>query len=328
MNALSQTQSATPSNPLTHDPAAANLVPNCTPAKLRPPLLMCAPSLYAVDYVINPWMAGNVGNSSQTRAMEQWHGLHDALTRIAQVHLIEPVAGSPDMVFTANAGLAKDGICAISSFFHPERQGEEPHFRHWFEQAGYRIVDLPRHTPFEGEGDALFSADGTRLFVGYGTRTSHQSHEALRGLWHVEVVSLKLVDPRFYHLDTCFAPLSDGSLMYFPAAFDAASLDAIHSIYAPEQRIAVSEEDAVRFACNAVNLGRTIVLNRISPALEAELRGRGFSVVQVPLDEFLKAGGAAKCLVMKLCPELHGTTNMDKSSSQGNPQTKAFQTAA
>lgn len=275
------------------------------PGELRPTLLMCAPSLYQVDYVINPWMSGNVGASSQARAMAQWHRLHDALTRVAQVHLVEPVAGSPDMVFTANAGLARDGVVAVSSFLHPERQGEEPHFRAWFEQAGYRVVNLPREVSFEGEGDALFSSDGSRLWVGHGTRTAQGSHSLLRPLWETEVVGLRLVDPRFYHLDTCFAPLSDGSLLYSPAAFDASSLALIEAFYAPEQRIAVSEADALRFACNAVNIGRTVVMNEVSEALEAQLQVRGFHVVQVLLNEFLKAGGAAKCLVMKLTPELH-----------------------
>ncbi len=153
-------------------------------------------------------------------------------------------------------GLARDGVVAISSFFHAERQGEEPHFRHWFREAGYRIVDLPRATPFEGEGDALFSADGSRLWAGYGTRTLRESHRALEQVWEgVEVVGLRLMDPRFYHLDTCFAPLEDGSLLYYPAAFDEASLRKIEEFYSPEMRIAVSEEDALAFACNAVNLG-------------------------------------------------------------------------
>ncbi len=280
-------------------------VPQSAHETLRPALLMCAPSLYTVDYVINPWMQGNVGASSQARAMAQWHRLHEALTRIAQVHLIEPAAGSPDMVFTANAGLARDGVVAISSFLHPERQGEEPHFRRWFAEAGYEVIDLPRNTPFEGEGDALFSVDGSRLWVGHGTRTAHGSHAVLSTLWDTEVTSLHLIDPRFYHLDTCFAPLADGSLLYFPAAFDAASNGAIEAFYAPEQRIAVDEADALRFACNAVNLGRTVVLNHISEDLTQRLASRGFHTVQLSLDEFLKAGGAAKCLVMKLSPELH-----------------------
>ena len=272
---------------------------------LRPALLMCAPSLYAVDYVINPWMDGNVGACEQARAMQQWHRLHEALTRLAQVHLIEPVAGSPDMVFTANAGLARDGVVVISSFSHPERQAEEPHFRNWFAEAGYQVRTLPRETPFEGEGDALFSIDERRLWVGHGTRTAKSSHPVLSALWDVEVGSLRLVDPRFYHLDTCFAPLSDGSLLYYPAAFDTDSLARIEAFYPPGHRLAVSEADALRFACNAVNLGRTIVLNHVSAELATRLRLRGFNPVQIVLDEFLKAGGAAKCLVMKLTPELH-----------------------
>lgn len=272
---------------------------------LRPTLLMCAPSLYEVNYVINPWMRGNVGASSRSRAMQQWHRLHEALTRIAQVHLIEPVAGLPDMVFTANAGLARDGVVAVSRFLHPERQGEEGQFRRWFAEAGYRVVDLPAETPFEGEGDALFSADGSRLWVGYGPRSSQRSHAMLAGLWDAEIVGLHLVDPRFYHLDTCFAPLSDGSVLFYPAAFDRESLARIEAFYTPDQRVEVSEADALRFACNAVNIGRTVVSNEISPDLERALQLRGLRPVQIPLDEFLKAGGAAKCLVMKLTPELH-----------------------
>ncbi len=279
-------------------------------------LLMCPPKLYDVHYVINPWMRGNLGKSDRERAMRQWHRLHDVLCGLARVVLIEPVAGSPDMVFTANAGLARDGVVALSSFFYRERQDEEPAFRRWFEEAGYRVVDVARATPFEGEGDALFSADGTRLWVGFGTRTSLESHAALRGLWDAEVCSLRLVDERFYHLDTCFAPLSDGSVMYFPEAFDAASLAMIEEFYAPEQRIAVSEADALRFACNAVNLDRTIVLNCISDELAMTLRERGFDVVQVELDEFLKAGGAAKCLVMKLTPELHSAQSESGFSAE------------
>jgi N-dimethylarginine dimethylaminohydrolase len=271
----------------------------------RPVLLMCEPRLYAVDYVINPWMSGNIGASSQPRAMQQWHRLYEVLKKVAQVELVDPVAGSPDMVFTANAGLALGNMLALSSFFHPERQGEEAHFRQWFMDAGYQVVELSRGVPFEGEGDALFSIDGKRLWAGFGTRSAETSHAVLADALKVEVVGLRLIDPRFYHLDTCFAPLSDGSVLYYPEAFDASSRARIESFYPEEKRIAVREEDAVRFACNAINLGSTIVLNEISAELADRLRQRGFEVVQVLLDEFLKAGGAAKCLVMKLSAERH-----------------------
>ncbi len=262
--------------------------------------LMCPPTLYDVDYVINPWMAGNVHASSRTRAAEQWQHLYEAVSKIANVELIEPEPGSPDMVFTANAGLERNGIVAISSFFHPERQGEERWFRHWFQQAGYTLVDIPRATPFEGEGDALFSTDGRCLWAGYGPRTASSSHRALRDTFGIPVVPLHLIDPRFYHLDTCFAPLDGGYIMYLPDAFDHLSLHRIEAFYSPSKRIVISEADAVSFACNAINVGRTIILNRISSKLSSQLEQLGFRVIQVELTEFLKAGGAAKCLVMKL----------------------------
>jgi ornithine--oxo-acid transaminase len=265
-----------------------------------PAFLMCPPTLYDVQYVINPWMEGNIHQSSRERAMEQWAELHQALSQLACVKLVDPQPGSPDMVFTANAGLVHHGTVALSSFLHPERQGEEPHFRRWFDDSGFEVREIPRCAPFEGEGDALFAGDGSRLWAGHGVRTRQSSHSYLRETWGVEVISLRLVDPRFYHLDTCFCPLFGGYLLYFPDAFDAESRASIAAHYPSEKRICVTEDDALRFACNAINLGKSILLNRISNQLATTLRTLGFHVVQVPLSEFLKAGGAAKCLVLRL----------------------------
>jgi N-dimethylarginine dimethylaminohydrolase len=261
---------------------------------------MCPPTLYDVNYVINPWMEGNVHRSSREKAKMQWTALHAALEEIADVLLVEPQPGWPDMVFTANAGLVNDGMVALSSFYHPERQGEEPHFRRWFEEFGLEVRDVPRVTPFEGEGDALFEADGSRLWAGYGPRTRQMSHRRLTELWGVEVISLRLVDSRFYHLDTCFCPLANGEVMYYPPAFDAESQTRIERIYANDKRVPVAEPDALRFACNAVNIGNKIVVNRISDELATALGALGYEVIQVELAEFLKAGGAAKCLALRL----------------------------
>jgi len=135
-------------------------------ASSRPTFLMCPPRHYEVNYVINPWMAGNVHRSSRQQATEQWEELRRALREFAQVELVEPQPGSPDMVFTANAGLVRNGIVALSSFQHKERQGEEPHFRRWFSESGFAVRDTPRVTPFEGEGDALFEGgDGGRVVL-------------------------------------------------------------------------------------------------------------------------------------------------------------------
>ncbi len=266
----------------------------------QPTFLMCSPELYDVHYVINPWMEGNIHRSCRQQAMTQWEQLRQALAEISRVELLAPQSGSPDMVFTANAGLVHQGMVALSSFLHPERQGEEPHFRKWFGDSGFSVCEMPRSTPFEGEGDALFDADGLCLWAGHGIRTRQSSHRRLRQTWNIEVVSLRLIDPRFYHLDTCFCPLFGGYALYFPAAFDAASLARIEAHYAVEQRIPVSEADALRFACNAINVGRTILLNEISGGLRDQLQSLGFRVVQVGLSEFLKAGGAAKCLALRL----------------------------
>jgi N-dimethylarginine dimethylaminohydrolase len=146
----------------------------------------------------------------------------------------------------------------------------------------------------------LFEWDGSRLWAGHGVRTLQGAHQWLIDIWKIEVVSLGLVDPRFYHLDTCFYPLFGGYVMYFPKAFDAESLSKIEERYPPDKRICVGDSDALRFACNAVNVGRVIVLNEISAELSLQLEDLGFSVVQVPLSEFLKAGGAAKCLALRL----------------------------
>lgn len=284
----------------------------------RPTFLMCAPRFFDVTYVINPWMEGNLHGPSYALAIEQWKRLREAVGLVADVLEIEPEPALPDMVFTANAGLVGHGEGShrfvLSRFRHAERQREERFFREWFQVEGFAVTEPDADIAFEGEGDALFTPDGKRLWAGYGWRTELASHALLRDVFcggaetgakpdgsaACELTSLRLIDPRFYHLDTCFAPLAGGELLYFPAAFDAASLEAIGDFYPEEKRIAASEQDALQFACNAVSIGESILVNHISPELDAELRGRGYSVVQTPLTEFLKAGGAAKCLCLRL----------------------------
>jgi lysine-ketoglutarate reductase/saccharopine dehydrogenase-like protein (TIGR00300 family) len=263
-------------------------------------ILMCAPHHYEVDYVINPWMEGNIHRSSRDRAEEQWQQLYAILKEHATVELVEPHPGWPDMVFTANAGLVLGDTVVLSRFFHPERQGEEPYFEQWFADQGFTVKTLPKSLPFEGAGDALLDRAGELLWAGYGFRTELDSHPYLAQWLDVEVLSLRLIDRRFYHLDTCFCPLTDGYLLYYPPAFDTYSNHLIERRVPAEKRIAVDEVDAVNFACNAVNVDRTIVLNQASDPLKAALADRGFQVIETPLTEFLKAGGAAKCLTLRV----------------------------
>jgi lysine-ketoglutarate reductase/saccharopine dehydrogenase-like protein (TIGR00300 family) len=261
---------------------------------------MCAPDHYDVDYVINPWMEGNIHKSSRDRAVEQWQKLYHVLKDRALVDLVTPAKGWPDMVFTANAGLVLGDNVVLSRFFHKERQGEEPYFKEWFEQNGFTVYELPKDLPFEGAGDALFDREGRWLWAGYGFRSELDSHPYIAGWLDTEVVSLRLIDERFYHLDTCFCPLTGGYLLYYPPAFDSYSNRVIEMRIPPEKRIIVEEPDAVCFACNAVNVNNTIVMNQVSDRLKQQLREVGFEVVETPLSEFLKAGGAAKCLTLRV----------------------------
>ena len=261
--------------------------------------LMCAPDHYDVDYVINPWMEGNVHKSSRDRAVEQWQGLFHILKENSTVDLVTPQKGVPDMVFTANAGLVLDNTVVLSRFYHKERQGEEPFFQQWFEEQGFTVHLLPKDLPFEGAGDALLDREGRWLWAGYGFRSELDSHPYLAKWLDIEVLSLRLMDERFYHLDTCFCPLADGYLLYYPPAFDAYSNRLIEMRVPEAKRIAVDEADAVNFACNAVNIDRLIVMNKISDSLKERLAAVGFRILETPLTEFLKAGGAAKCLTLR-----------------------------
>lgn len=277
--------------------------------------LMCAPDHYDVDYVINPWMEGNVHKSSRDRAVDQWQQLFHVLKDRAVVDLVKPQKGVPDMVFTANAGLLLGDTVVLSRFYHKERQGEEPFFKQWFEEQGYTVHELPKDLPFEGAGDALLDREGRWLWAGYGFRSELDSHPYLAKWLDIEVLSLRLMDERFYHLDTCFCPLAGGYLLYYPPAFDSYSNRLIEMRVPENKRIAIDEPDAVKFACNAVNVEQTVILNQASDGLKQRLTDLGFEVVETPLTEFLKAGGAAKCLTLRVTEpvraEVHGAATVE-----------------
>jgi len=277
--------------------------------------LMCDPEHYDVDYVINPWMEGNIHKSSRDRATEQWQKLHHVIKEHAIVDLVKPQKGWPDMVFTANAGLLLGNNVVLSRFLHKERQGEEPFFKQWFAENGYTVYELPKDLPFEGAGDALLDREGRWLWAGYGFRTELDSHPYLAKWLDIEVLSLRLIDERFYHLDTCFCPLANGYLLYYPGAFDSYSNRLIEMRVAPEKRIAIDEADAVNFACNSVNVESIIIMNKASDVLKARLTTVGFQVLETPLTEFLKAGGAAKCLTLRVTEpigeEIHANVSVE-----------------
>ncbi len=272
-------------------------------------ILMTSPSKFGVDYVINPWMENNAGKVDRHLAAQQWSELRNTLCGLGVdvVVLPAPPDYCPDAVFTANAGLIYKGKFIPSYFRYLERAAEEPFFMNWmihsfdvvFEQPGG-----PRTThSFEGAGDALFEKNGRdTLWLGFGYRTGLGCKGWLDSIFadnKTIVRPLQLVDQRFYHLDTCFCPLDTGELLWYPGAFDDHAQYVIKGMFG-DKAITVHEEDAVKFACNAVSVDTAIVLPKITPYLKSLLTSRGYSVFEQDMSEFMKSGGACKCLTLEV----------------------------
>ncbi len=259
--------------------------------------MMCLPLYYGIEYEINPWMSRS-RQSQPELAKEQWRGLYrlvqDQLG--VEVVLVEPRQGLPDMVFTANAGLVWQNKFIASNFRHEVRREEIPHFENWFQVRGYEIYHLPGENFFEGEGDLLMC--GNLFFAGYHIRSDILSHQGIAEILQHEVLSLELTNEWFYHLDTCFCPLGNNRALYFSGAFDSYALKVL------EDRIStlipVQEGEARRFACNLIVVGDNVVMNDGCPAVRSSLEKLGYSVFETPLSEFIKAGGSAKCLALKI----------------------------
>jgi N-dimethylarginine dimethylaminohydrolase len=257
---------------------------------------MCPPDYYGIEYEINPWMSRSRGADS-ARAHRQWQALHETLIRLGvTVELMTPQPGLPDLVFTANAGLVFGKRFFSSRFRHEVRAREEPHFDAWFAAHGFTVEHLPEGPYFEGAGDALFC--GPTLFAGYRIRSDVQGHQWLGRTLGKQVLPLELVNPYYYHLDTCFCPVAPGEAIYYPPAFDAYGQKVIET-HIPKL-LAVKEAEAARFGCNAVVVGRTVITNTGCEELAEGLLAWGYEPVAVELDEFIKAGGSAKCLTLRL----------------------------
>ncbi len=258
---------------------------------------MCPPEHFAVTYAINPWMDPE-RPTDVARAMRQWAGLRQVYLRLGHdVRMIEPVPGLPDMVFAANGGTVVGGKVLGARFRYPQRAQEADAYLDWFRDSGYTHVQTPEHV-HEGEGDILFT--GRALLAGYGFRSDQGVAAELAATFGWPVVSLRLVDPRFYHLDTALCVLDSDTAMYYPAAFDDAGRAAIAEHFA--ELIEAKDEDAEVLGLNAVSDGLHVVLPVQAQGLTAQLSERGFAPVGVDLSELLKGGGGPKCCTLELRP--------------------------
>jgi N-dimethylarginine dimethylaminohydrolase len=262
-------------------------------------ILMCRPDYFTVSYRINPWMHPEAPTDTSL-AVQQWEVLYKTYLDLGfDVQLIDPIEGLPDMVYAANGGFVLDGIAYGASFTFPERQPEGPAYMDWFRENGYDV--RPPANVNEGEGDFLLVGDV--LLAGQGFRSASNSHEELAAIFGREVVSLNLVNPSFYHLDTAVAVLDpeggrEANIAYLPSAFDEPSLAILRERY-PEAVI-VTEADAAVLGLNSYSDGYNVVIASRAKDFERQLRERGYNPIGVDLSELLLGGGGVKCCTLEL----------------------------
>jgi len=271
-------------------------------ANKSPWILMCRPDFFSVDYEINAWMDRRQ-QPDHGLALQQWHALHQIIKSTgAWVSMLPPEPNLPDLVFTANAALIYGHHAILSCFRPKQRRAETEHDAAWFAAHGFtsrRLADVADDLVsgfFEGAGDALFC--GETLYAGYRMRSDAVAMQKLGSVLGCRVIPLELIDPYFYHLDTCFCPLTVDSAIYYSGAFDDYGRTVLKSHIA--NLIEVNEVEARAFACNAVVIEKQVVFNSGCPQLSAQLRTLGYDPIETPLTEFVKSGGAAKCLTLRL----------------------------
>jgi N-dimethylarginine dimethylaminohydrolase len=271
--------------------------------------LMCPPEHFAVSYAINPWMDPKSwarDKRAHLAAAREWRALHASLLELgACIELVPPATGVPDLVFTANAGVVLNRQVLLARFRHPQRRQEEPHFEAAFRGLQARglidgITRLPPDLVLEGAGDCVFDATRNLFWMGHGPRSDAAARDVVADTFGHDVAALELADARFYHMDTALCPLSGGEVMYLPSAFTGTGRAEIRRRVAPADRIEIGPEDGCRLAANAVCIGRTLIMSGAGERLCAQLKARGYRVVTTPLPSFLRSGGSAFCLTLRL----------------------------
>jgi N-dimethylarginine dimethylaminohydrolase len=262
---------------------------------------MCPPTHYDVKYSINPWMDPGMP-CDRDLAIAQWEEIRRVYLALGHtVELITPIAGLPDMVFSANGAKVVDSRVMVARFRHAERVAEAPAYAEWFRSQGYSQVRMAEH-PDEGEGDYLLA--GRWLLAGTGFRTDRRSHAEAQELFGRPVISLMLVDPHYYHLDTALAVLDDEHVMYYPRAFSPGSRAVLEALF--PDAILANDDDARVFGLNAVSDGFNVVLPAGASNLEEQLGAHGYRPIAVDVSELLKAGGGVKCCTLELPPSAAG----------------------
>ncbi|MDT5017868.1 MAG: hypothetical protein QOD39_4028 [Mycobacterium sp.] len=258
--------------------------------------VMTAPTFFAVEYAINPWMDTSASIDVHV-AMNQWESLRQTYKELGHtVDLVEPVAGLPDMVYAANGGLLVNGKAVVARFAYPQRAGESAAYAEWMTRHGFQPAKT-RHVN-EGQGDLLIV--GSIILAGHGFRTDSRAHPEISTLLRMPVVSLELVDPRFYHLDTALAVLDDTTIAYYPPAFSEPSRERLLELF--PDAIEVADADANVLGLNVVSDGLNVMLPAAATGFAVQLRDAGFRPIGIDLSELLKGGGSVKCCTLEVHP--------------------------
>lgn len=259
-------------------------------------VLMCPPTHFRVEYSINPWMQGE--KVDFVRASEQWIRLYEIIESFGvEIKTIKPEKDQPGMVFTANAGLVHKNKVILSNFKHSERKGEKQHFREWFAKNGYEVHELPDRMTFEGAGDCLIHEN--ELIVGFGQRSDFIALDRAAEILGLDLIQLPLSNPSFYHLDTCLKVLGThkGQKVgyYYPEAFGGAMPFGDSFSLFPIQLT-----DAMAFACNSIQIGNNVIIPAGTSSTRDYLKWYRYDIIEIEMGEFIKAGGAAHCLVLSI----------------------------
>lgn len=270
-------------------------------------ILMCEPVHFGVFYEINSWMNDNVGKVQQEKAKIQWNNLYHKILQHTKVSLIKnPPQNVPDLVFTANAAIVYKKSVLLAHFACPERQLEEDVNKQFFVEKNYQVDSscIEKNIYFEGAGDCLMHEKSQKVILAYGFRTSQQAFSYVNNFYQqinskIKIIQVELMNKNFYHLDTCFCPLKNGKILYYPEAFSKDSNMLLEKEFGDEL-IAVSQEDAYSFACNAVSFQNSIILNKASEKFKRQMNRIKVDVIETSLTEFMLSGGSAKCLTLEI----------------------------
>lgn len=259
-------------------------------------LFLCPPTHLELTYEINPWM--DVSRPfSRARALEQWEALVEAYRKLApdRVHIVPPKQGLVELCFLGDSVFTIGGKALYGNFRHRERAPERDYVRELLSARGLEGPVVPDSILYEGSGETVLWRE--LILLGFGQRSNEEVMNLLGGLFGRRVLSFELELPDFYHLDTALFPLDEETLVYYPPSFgpiDTATLKSLDC-----ELLAVSEEEARAFACNSIVFEGHVFVNRDAPSFIRKLEKRGWTVVPVEVDEFLKFGGGHKCLTLQ-----------------------------